>query len=145
MSEIAIYGTLVGAFLGTVGLIEFCRRKWTKYKAGQAALIEVEKARAEADRAEMIAKIVAPLEIAVRQLTQNGGKNNPATVPDIAHKVDELALQMRDVKDHLTRQDTRMDSSEVRAEQWRDEHRAWSDQKIAALTDRMRRFESRDE
>lgn len=46
------------------------------------------------------------LQRAVHQLTQNGGKNDPATMPDVAHNVIELRADVAELKalfaDHLT-------------------------------------------
>lgn len=127
MSALAIYGTLVSAFLGTVGLIEFARRSRKNWKARQAA--------ERAEFALQIATLMKATEEVHTAVTQNGNKNDPPTVPDRLHRIES----------HLVAQDLRMAASESKADHWRDEHRAWSDQKIVALTDRIRRLESRDE
>lgn len=80
--------------------------------------------------------IVTPLqrnteltEVSAHQLTKNGGKNKPATVPDVAHEVRALRAEfkLREIKD----------------EQWREEHRAYSDEQIAQVNDRLARLEDR--
>lgn len=77
--------------------------------------------------------VVDPLGRVEHSLTQNGGKNNPATVPDKFHEVFK----------RLDQQDEVADRREARAEAWRDEHTAWSneirfkiDERLSALEDK---------
>lgn len=62
------------------------------------------------------------LKRAVDQLTKNGGKNDPATVPDVAHELREFRREVH--------------AQWLRDEQRWVEHRAWSDAQLAKKADR---------
>lgn len=69
------------------------------------------------------------LRRAVDQLTKNGGKNNPATLPDVAHELRTLRAEFK--------------VREIKDEQWRDEHRAYSDEQLALVNERLERLEDK--
>ena len=63
--------------------------------------------------------VVGPLNKVQHTLTQNGGTNNPPTIPDRFHEV----------FGRLDSQDELAELREQRFEEWRVEHKAWAEAK----------------
>lgn len=78
-------------------------------------------------------EIVEPLADVRHMTAKNGGKNDPATLPDWMHNIEG---RMSSIEAHLRRQDREAERREAdEAQRWA-EHRAWSDAQLAKKVDK---------
>lgn len=78
-------------------------------------------------------EIVEPLADVRQMTTKNGGQNDPATLPDRMHNLED---RMDRIEAHLRKQDVDAERrAREDAQRWA-EHRAWSDTQLAKKADK---------
>jgi hypothetical protein len=123
VNVVGLYCLIGGGIATTIALVGYAIR-------GSRALL---KRIAEWIREEIVkpSKVAADAaQVAAFQLTANGGDNNPATVPDVAHEVRALR---KEVAERARREEQR----------WV-QHREWSDATLGTLNDRLQILEDHE-